>query len=189
MKWKLSSAWPVMVGSGPNQENWVKHLWKLVLYALESIIICFQYNTKFHTSDCNNNLFWVQNEYANDENNVCITPFSEITPIIRFFFNFCVHCTIFIIIRRYSRAYVALVYSDFSGGWNHSARGLVNHKAPTAEQILVRHMSCHILLLQRNPCTSTISPVAKHLSADGQSAADITPPGTQCCKQSLCWGY
>lgn len=104
-----------------------------------------------------------------------------------FFFQFLCPLHHFIIIRRHSRAYVVLVYSDFSGGWNHSARGLVNHKAPTAEQILVRHMSCHILLLQCNPCTPTISPVAKHLSADGPSAADITPPGTQCCKQRLYW--
>lgn len=91
------------------------------------------------------------------------------------FFQFVCPLHHFIIIRRYSRAYVVLVYSDFSGGWNRSARGLVHHRAPTAQQILVGHVSRCILLLQRNPWSPTLSPVLKHLSTDGLS---ITPPGT-----------
>lgn len=38
-------------------------------------------------------------------------------------------------------------------------------------------MSRRILLLQRNPCSLTLSPAAKHLSTDGLSIIDITPPG------------
>lgn len=87
--------------------------------------------------------------------------------IIFFFFQFICLLQHFIIIRRYSRAYVVLVYSDFSGGWNHSACGLMNHKAPRAQQILVWHMSCRVSLLQHSPRTPPVSPVATHLTADG----------------------
>lgn len=42
-------------------------------------------------------------------------------------------------------------------------------------------MSPRILLLQRNPRTPTLSPVAKRVTTDGPSTADITPPGTHPC--------
>lgn len=44
-------------------------------------------------------------------------------PITQLSFFFQLTCPLhhFIIIRRYSRACVVLVYSDFPGGWNHSA--------------------------------------------------------------------
>lgn len=40
-KWSESypSAWTIMVGNGPNQENWVKYLLNPVLYALACIVV------------------------------------------------------------------------------------------------------------------------------------------------------